>query len=467
MTSANSDQWRFSSRKRIGHLLEGTVFYGILAVIALSAVPYGTVDAWWEAVFESAVFLLTILAIVECLLTCSTLVRDYRLLLPLFALVLFALIQSISWRQSADGPALAGRLVHHTLSANAFETWRFSLKLLAVTLILGLLFRYASSAKRLRLLVFLVIGVATASAVFGLLRTRLPQTLLTLTGSRLVPDGSYGQFENRNHFALLMEMAIGLVVGVALTKSRHWGWLALCILSSLILWTALLLTHSRGGVVSLMFEIPVFFLLYSRFVRSRPKNNLTTERNNLPLLKNVAVATLLVAAVATSVILISGDETIYRLQTTPAEFTARDVGPPKILRPEIWRATLTLIRDHPLVGVGFAAYSVAIPRYLNASGEWTPQQAHNDYLEVLASGGVIGGLLCAWFGVALVRTACMQLRSGSLGSRAIKCGALGGLFAVAVHSLFDFGLHITVNALICAALITIVVKSASDKTVAA
>jgi O-antigen ligase len=54
------------------------------------------------------------------------------------------------------------------------------------------------------------------------------------------------------------------------------------------------------------------------------------------------------------------------------------------------------------LGVGFAGYSVAIPRYLKSSGEWTPQQAHNEYLEVLASGGAVGALLCGWFALVLL-----------------------------------------------------------------
>mgnify|MGYP003694069815 CR=1 FL=1 len=39
---------------------------------------------------------------------------------------------------------------------------------------------------------------------------------------------------------------------------------------------------------------------------------------------------------------------------------------------------------------GMGAYWVSITAYHDASGVMTPQEAHNDYLELLASGGLVG-----------------------------------------------------------------------------
>src|SRR5512132_4155035 len=69
--------------KSISRLLDGTVFYGVLAIIALTAVPYGTVDPWWESIFEFAVFGLTIMWIIEGSLKAEWFVREHLLLLPL------------------------------------------------------------------------------------------------------------------------------------------------------------------------------------------------------------------------------------------------------------------------------------------------------------------------------------------------------------------------------------------------
>ena len=49
------------------------------------------------------------------------------------------------------------------------------------------------------------------------------------------------------------------------------------------------------------------------------------------------------------------------------------------------------------------AYWAAVPKYHDASGRMTPQEAHNDYLEVLASGGLVAAALVAWFAVVVFR----------------------------------------------------------------
>jgi tetratricopeptide (TPR) repeat protein len=89
-----------------------------------------------------------------------------------------------------------------------------------------------------------------------------------------------------------------------------------------------------------------------------------------------------------------------------------------------------------------------MPGYHDASGRLTPRQAHNDYLEILASGGVIGFALAVWFLVLLARRIVPHLSSNDQFRRAVCFGACVGLFGVAVHSLLDFGLHMTINALL-------------------
>ena len=101
-------------------------------------------------------------------------------------------------------------------------------------------------------------------------------------------------------------------------------------------------------------------------------------------------------------------------------------------------------------------YWAAIPQYHEASGAITPQQAHNDYLELLASGGVIGVAIGAWFAVALIKQALRALAATDRFYRAAAFGAVIGIAGVAVHSLFDFGIHITINALVFLALLVMI-----------
>ena len=77
----------------------------------------------------------------------------------------------------------------------------------------------------------------------------------------------------------------------------------------------------------------------------------------------------------------------------------------------------------------------------------------------MASGGLIGVGLVVWFGLSVLKRARHNLRSPDSFSRAACLGALTGIFGLAVHSFVDFGIHITINALVLFTLIVIAVQS--------
>ena len=112
-----------------------------------------------------------------------------------------------------------------------------------------------------------------------------------------------------------------------------------------------------------------------------------------------------------------------------------------------------------------AGYWAAIPAYHDASGTMTPQEAHNDYLELIASGGLIGLGLGVWFVVAVVKRIRENLEASNRFRRAACFGAAVGITGVAVHSLVDFGLHTVVNALVFTTLIVLATSKPPRKTV--
>jgi len=107
-----------------------------------------------------------------------------------------------------------------------------------------------------------------------------------------------------------------------------------------------------------------------------------------------------------------------------------------------------MAKAHPIFGAGLGGYWAEIPAYHDASGVLSPQQAHNDYLELLASGGLIGIGLFVWFLFALVQSARSALVTFTGIQRVFAVGVIIGVVGVGVHSLIDFGLHITGNALV-------------------
>jgi O-antigen ligase len=167
------------------------------------------------------------------------------------------------------------------------------------------------------------------------------------------------------------------------------------------------------------------------------------------------IAVLLVGSIA-AVIFVGGDPLASRIDTLSVELN-QQTAQTYTLRQNIWQATWALIKDHPIAGVGFGGYWVAIAQYHRASGETTPQQAHNDYLELTASGGVVAVAIAVWFALIFANVARRAVNQEKRSGAAVAVGAVVGISTVAIHSLVDFGLHVPINAMVFAALIALVI----------
>ncbi len=440
---------------RISDLLSRAVFGALLILVVLTAIPYGTIEPWWKAAFVCAVFLICIGATVESLLSGSSRIDGGSVLLPMVALAMLAFVQTLSIGTVIGDPGLTQLEPWNAISADPYQTRFFVLQLLALTACLALLYRYARTERRIRVLILVVIGVAVASAVFGILR----QTTQQQTGFVLPfikANQGYGQFINKNHFAYLMEMAFGLGLGMILAGGVKRDRFMIYVALLLPIWTGLVLSNSRGGIVAMLAQVLVAALLLPSF---SPYSTADSSRRRLSVLaRSVALrATLLVVllvGILLGILWVGGDRLVSNFEAVTGEFSPDIAGTRDgASRNEIWRASLKMFAAHPILGVGLGGYWIGVTAYHDASGAVTPQEAHNDYLELLSSGGLVGLALGVWFAVTVIRSTRKNLSSDTGFRRAVRFGAVLGLAGVAVHSLVDFGLHIMTNALVFTTLI--------------
>jgi len=463
-TVADTASLKFSVAK----VLDRTVFVSLLCLFVITAIPYGTTQAWWEALFVCAVFLLAILWLVEGLINGSWLHKNsWPLLLPLAALAALSLLQTVSFGTQwgiHDSPQTAnpGGLSlapWYTISADPYQTRFFVMLLLALAIAGVLMTRYIRSERRLRIVINVIIITAVASAIFGFLRQttqRSPGFGLTL----LLPEMGYGQFINKNHFAYLMEMALGLILGLVLAGGVKRDRALIYVTALLPLWMGLVLCGSRGGLIAMLAQVIITALLFSSVVLPGSSRNSAASARLVQLTRSLPVRavlfTVLILAVTLGTSWLGGDQLATRIEETRNELSAETSSSRQgVSRNEIWDATWDMFKAHPVLGVGMGGYWAAIPAYHNAAGTMTPQEAHNDYLELLASGGVVGLAIGIWFAVVVIKRTRENLGSSNRFRRAVCFGATIGLLGVAVHSLVDFGLHTIVNALVFTTLIVI------------
>jgi O-antigen ligase len=238
----------------------------------------------------------------------------------------------------------------------------------------------------------------------------------------------FGPYVNRNHFAGFAEMVIPVaLVPLVLGKVRREK-VFLVALFALVPTVALLLSASRGGIVSFALQMLILFLLMQvRRVRN----------------KHMIVGGVVVLTAVMAVSWIGVNQMLARFaEIQSLEVTA---GKRAAMRQGTWR----LFLDHPILGMGLGTFEMVFPPYDSLYDGKIVNHAHNDYLEVLAETGVVGGLCCFWFlGVVLVNALKGTAELGQSFSSVLNLSGLVACSGILIHSLVDFNLHIPANALL-------------------
>ncbi|HLA09947.1 MAG TPA: O-antigen ligase family protein [Pyrinomonadaceae bacterium] len=430
--------------KRSSRVL-GRIAYGWVALIlVLSAVPYGSSEFWWKAFFICCLFAGAIVGLIDGYRNNTWVTGGGQIILSAILLTVFAFIQTIPLGSTTPGIELRA---WNAISADPFATRFFALQLLGLIIAGILLFRYANTESRLRSLAHVLIAVAVVSAVFGILR-QTTQRELGFGLPLLQVDQGYGQFINKNHFAFLMEMGFGLTLGLVLGGGvkRDRGLIYLGAL--LPIWTSLVLCNSRGGLLAMMAQVLSAALIFPSLHPARGSEEGSLLRFFRLWPARVLLLAILLFGLTLGTLWMGGDRLAARLEHSSQEFDAAAAeSRQNVSRGQIWRATWKMFSAHPLTGVGLGGYWAAIPTFHDASGTMTPQEAHNDYLELLASGGLAGSVIGVWLMVAVFRKTKLNMWCDNGFRRAAAFGAALAMIGVAVHSLVDFGLHLFINAL--------------------
>lgn len=259
----------------------------------------------------------------------------------------------------------------------------------------------------------------------------------------------FGPFVNRNHFATWAVLAIPLCLGYLAARSFARGHTdprplrtriadvidarAMWLLASVVALTAALaLTLSRSGIAALGAALGAAWWL--------------TRRRSGRMGPRVAVAAAIAAA---------GAVVLWNAPALAGRFARMGIGYADRLI--IWRETLPIVRDFWTTGAGLGTFESAMAFYQQADRSVFFNQAHSEYLQLAAEGGV--PLIVAGAGVvaAFVRLAASRLREDLTGMFWVRAGAAAGLTAVALQSVWENGLRIPANALLAAILAAIVV----------
>jgi O-antigen ligase len=263
----------------------------------------------------------------------------------------------------------------------------------------------------------------------------------------------FGPFVNRNHFAGWMVMALPLALALLVAgidqgmRGVKHGWrhkvlwfaspeanrLILVAAAVVLMALSLMLTLSRSGITAFALSMLITTWFVARSVRGGAR-------------RLVAVACVGVAVLIA--VLWSG------LDIVASRFAAADWGEFNN-RKGAWIDAWSVAREFSLVGTGLNTYWAAALFYQRHELTYFFEQAHNDYLQLAAEGGLlvaVPALICLALFVRDVRRAMGESRTET--AEWLRAGAVTSLIAIACQETVDFSLQMPGNtalfAVVCA-----------------
>lgn len=265
----------------------------------------------------------------------------------------------------------------------------------------------------------------------------------------------FGPYVNRNHFAGWMLMAIPLAIGYLCALLERGTGRTRPDWRTRLLWLS---TPQGGGAMLLIFAIVVMTMAVVMSMSRSGMASLAVAAVLVGwrLLRTLKTSGARLAAAALFVLLIAVPAVWLGLGATVERFSSDSRGSIDT-RLRAWRDTRTIIRDFPLAGTGLNTFGTAMVVYQSGSRDVHFQESHNDYLQLLAEGGLLLGIPIVAACVLFVRAVRRRFREGrdDRTTAWIRFGAAAGVLAIAIQSLVEFSLQMPGNAAFFVVLIAI------------
>lgn len=298
--------------------------------------------------------------------------------------------------------------------------------------------------RSLNVLIALVLGMAVAQALLGLMQFGAGSTSLLCLGNPYCGDSATGTYVNRNHLAGLLEMVLPVGLGLLAAtvrrtqKVKHyrrsWRERLLCLsrwrvhiavfygAASIAILLGLIFTRSRSGM---MFAMLGLLLAAVAFARRLGGNN---------LFGTIGSVTAIGVALAVEI----------GLAPVLQRFTLAD--PLQDERWTIFSSALQGIGSFFPWGSGVGTFPEVYRLFQPLElGRFSIDHAHNEYLQWLVEGGLMGAFILLLL-LAFYLRQWFRMRAWTT-FRFAQAGAGIGLLLIGLHGFVDFNWHIPANAL--------------------
>lgn len=447
------------------------LIYFLIGSTVLATLAYGAVENWAIALLFVGATVTSLLWALDAQQRGELRFSSNPLQLPVLGLILLGLIQLLPLRDmSAVNEILPTAKAVSALTFDPYSTRWFIVQLIALFTYFAAALTFINTPKRLRFITYAMIIFGFGLSIFAIVQGFVSPD--KIFGSRTVANANpLGTYVNRHHFATLMVMIISLALGLLATRSISKEKRMLTLFAVVVMGIGLVLTSSRGGLLSFIAVLAFLFALNSFYFRRNPAEDEDEDiedddeeekfyqkflRSRWILAGGIAALILFIFA---GVLLVGGGESLARAVGFGG-YTDNDLTNG---RAHFWEIAWRVFFNNPILGVGLNAFGAAYTRFDTWGGALRVEQAHNEYLQILVEGGLFALLLVFAFIAMLYRQGIEVLkRRQDRFRRGAALGALSGCLGVVIHSFFDFPLRTTSNALFFLTLVALATVSVSS-----
>jgi len=434
--------------------LSGIIFLIICVTLIFTVVAFGAVDFWALGVLSLLSGLIAILWLADAWLNKEFRFNPNLLQIPLLGLIFIGLIQLLPLRSLEVSNELLSVPAAASLSLAPYSTRLAIVQLIVYFVFFAAALTFINNQDRLQKIVATAVTFSSLMAFYGILQHLA--NLDAIYGLRLPNQAvPFASFVNGHHFAAFMEMTIGVTFALLFGKATRDNKRIFLIIAVVVMGMAIIFTSSRGGMLGLLGVIG--FITAANILQkpagetSLPVENGKNYRRNFAFIGGGLVLILILFG---AVLLLGGDESLLR---STGLANPEDISNG---RSHFWQIAWQIFLDYPVLGAGLDSYAFAFPRYDTWNGTLRVEQAHNDYLQILADAGILGFICIAGFIFLLFKQG-LRTVTESLNSfrRSTAIGALAGCCGILIHSLFDFPLRTPSNAFFFLTLTVLAVTS--------
>ncbi|MDA0991371.1 MAG: O-antigen ligase family protein [Verrucomicrobia bacterium] len=449
----------------------------VLSAVVLSPWLYGSSEPW---AYLLATFLVVLGTGVWCFSAATSRHLDLRarpVTIMLLALAAYLILQILplpmgitrvlnpwsaditadateAFRQLPPGALIDFSDITATLSVSAKASMRSLLLFMAYAgtfLVFANTIRFTDELQRVAAV---LVGSATLLAVLALAQKFSGSDRIYWFHTPLHAGDMFGTFSNLNHFAANMNMAVGVAIG-SLATSRG--------LNQIVAWPSwadrMDMLTSRDGVRTALRALMTVILVLAVAVSASMGAQLCliitfTLAGILSLCQRHAGRRALYGFIPAMIIILilvvaRGQSNVQWRMGDLASFVQ---NPFNRLHVAVSGDAFSILSVCPVFGTGFGTFRHVFPAFQSAPIQLRWLHAHNDWLQLLVEGGVVGAVLFLMFALGCLRYVLRRLKGAPDRARLVIFGLLFGITTIAIHSLFDYGLRKPANALLLSAM---------------